>query len=74
MICSSLNLLVLMSIILRVDGLLGEITGTVYGGQVTGIDLTKKVSAAELVQPDTGLLHKAMVLRARVSQVPILQD
>jgi hypothetical protein len=24
-----------MSIILRVDGLLGEITGTVYGGQVS---------------------------------------
>jgi GGDEF domain-containing protein len=38
MICSSLNLLVLMSIILRVDGLLGEITGTVYGGQVMGGD------------------------------------
>jgi hypothetical protein len=26
-----------MSIILRVDGLLGEITGTVYGGQVIHI-------------------------------------
>ena len=34
MICSSLNLLVLMSIILRVDGLLGKMAGTVYGGQV----------------------------------------
>jgi hypothetical protein len=35
MICSSLNLLVLMSIILRVDGLLGNLAGTVYGGQVS---------------------------------------
>lgn len=34
-ICSSLDLLVLISIILRVDGLLGKIDGTVYGGQVT---------------------------------------
>jgi hypothetical protein len=34
MICSSLNLLVLMPIILRVDGLLGKITGTAYGAQV----------------------------------------
>ena len=34
MICSSLYLLVLMSIILQVDGLLGKMTGTVYGGQV----------------------------------------
>ena len=34
MICFSLNLLVLMSIILRVDGLFGEMTGTVYGEQV----------------------------------------
>ena len=35
MICSSLYLLVLMSIIFRVDGLLGKITGTAYGEQVT---------------------------------------
>jgi hypothetical protein len=35
MICSSLYLLVLMSITLRVDGLLGKITGAVYGEQVT---------------------------------------
>jgi hypothetical protein len=34
LICSSLNLLVLMSIILQVDGLLGKMTGTVYGGQI----------------------------------------
>ena len=32
MICSLLYLLVLMSIIPEVDGLLGKITGTVYGG------------------------------------------
>jgi hypothetical protein len=31
-ICSSLYLLVLISIILRVDGLLGKMTDTVYGG------------------------------------------
>ena len=36
MICSSLCLLVLMSIILRVDGLLGKMTGTAYGEQVSG--------------------------------------
>jgi hypothetical protein len=34
MICSSLNLLVLMSIILQVDGLLGKMAGPVYGGQL----------------------------------------
>ena len=33
MICSSLNFLVLMSIILRVAGLLEKITGTVYEGR-----------------------------------------
>ena len=32
MICSSLYLLVLMSIILEVDGLLGKMTDTVYEG------------------------------------------
>ena len=41
MICSSLYLLVLISIILQVDGLLGNMTGTVYGGQVTLESLTK---------------------------------
>jgi hypothetical protein len=40
MICSSLNLLVLMSIILQVDGLLGKMTGTVYGGQVSVVMTT----------------------------------
>lgn len=39
MICSSLYLLVLMSIILRVDGLLGKMTGTVYGGQVSSASI-----------------------------------
>ena len=37
MICSSLYLLVFMSIILRIDGLLGKMTGTVYGEQVNKI-------------------------------------
>ena len=37
MICSSLYLLVLISIILQVDGLLGNMTGTVYGGQVSPV-------------------------------------
>jgi hypothetical protein len=31
-----------MSIILRVDGLLGKMTGTVYRGQVTGAALLRK--------------------------------
>lgn len=39
-----------------------------------GIERTKKVEAVTLVQPDTGLLHKAVVLAARGSQVPILRD
>lgn len=38
-----------------------------------GIDRTRKVSTAQLVQPGSGLLHKAVVLAARGSQVPILQ-
>ena len=42
MICSSRYLLVLMSIILEVDGLLGKMTGTVYGGQVTDTSRTAK--------------------------------
>jgi len=39
-----------------------------------GMDRTKKVDAVELVQAGTGLLHKAVVLAARGSQVPILRD
>ena len=35
MICSSLYLLVLMSIILRIDGLLGKMKATAYGEQVS---------------------------------------
>ena len=38
MICSSLNLLFLMTIILRIDGLLGKITGTVYEEQANAGD------------------------------------
>ena len=34
MIFAALNLLILIFIILRVDGLLGKINGTVYGGQL----------------------------------------
>lgn len=39
-----------------------------------GIDRTKKLEAVALMQPGTGLLHKAVVLAARGSQVPILRD
>jgi RES domain-containing protein len=39
-----------------------------------GIDRTKKVAAVDLVQAGTGLLHKAVVLAVRGSQVPILRD
>ena len=39
-----------------------------------GIERTRKVEAVTLVQPDTGLLHKAVILAARGSQVPILRD
>jgi RES domain len=39
-----------------------------------GIERTKKLEAAALVQPGTGLLHKAVVLAARGSQVPILHE
>jgi len=38
-----------------------------------GIDRTKKLDEAALVQPGTGLLHKAVILAARGSQVPILR-
>ncbi|MBC7919291.1 MAG: RES family NAD+ phosphorylase [Rhodoferax sp.] len=41
---------------------------------IAGVERTKKVDAVELVQPGTGLLHKAVVAAARGSQVPILRD
>ena len=41
MICSSLYLLVLMSIILQCDGLLGNTAGTVYGEPVKASDTLK---------------------------------
>ena len=49
MICSSLYLLVLMSIILHSYGLFGKIAGTGYEGQVT---LALRAPAAELVVVD----------------------
>ncbi len=39
-----------------------------------GMERTKKVAAVDLVQTGTGLLHKAVVLAARGSQVPILRE
>ena len=39
-----------------------------------GIERTKKVERVVLVQPETGLLHTAVVAAARGSQVPILPD
>ena len=39
-----------------------------------GIERTKKLETAALVQPGTGLLHRAVVLAVRGSQVPILQE
>jgi hypothetical protein len=39
-----------------------------------GIDRTKKVTAVDLVQAGTGLLHTAVVLSARGSQVPIMRE
>lgn len=39
-----------------------------------GIDRTKKMAAVDLVQAGTDLLHKAVVLAARGSQVPILRE
>lgn len=39
-----------------------------------GIERTRKVEAIALVQPGIGLLHKAVALAARGSQVPILRD
>ena len=39
-----------------------------------GMDRTKKLEVTALVQLANGLLHKAVVLAARGSQVPILRD
>ena len=39
-----------------------------------GVNRTKKVTAVPLAQPGTGLLHKAVILAARGSQVPILRE
>jgi len=39
-----------------------------------GIDRTKRVSGEALVQAGTGLLHRAVVLATRGSQVPILPE
>jgi hypothetical protein len=38
----------------------------------SGIDRTRKLEAVALVQPGTGLLHRAVVVAARGSQVPIV--
>ena len=48
MICSSLYLLVLMSIILRVDGLLGNMNGTVYGEQVMPASKNRSASSCQI--------------------------
>nr|WP_315489345.1 RES family NAD+ phosphorylase [uncultured Rhodoferax sp.] len=39
-----------------------------------GIERTKKVAALDLVQAGTGLLHKAVLLAERGSQVPLLRE
>ena len=39
-----------------------------------GIDRTRKLEAVALVQPGTGLLHRAVVVAARGSQVPIVRE
>ena len=39
-----------------------------------GMEQTKKLGMASLIQPGTGLLHTAVVAAARGSQVPILPD
>lgn len=39
-----------------------------------GLERTKKLESVALVQPGSGLLHKAVVLAARGSQVPILRE
>ena len=57
MICSSLYLLVLMSVILRVDGLLGIYSGTAGWGQVK--DLNRKAGAHE---PLPSLVQQAYTL------------
>lgn len=40
----------------------------------TGIERTRKLEAVALVQPGTGLLHRAVVVTARGSQVPIVRE
>ena len=40
----------------------------------SGIDRTRKLDAVALVQPGTGLLHRAVVVTARGSQVPIVRE
>lgn len=40
----------------------------------TGIERTRKLEAVALVQPGTGLLHRAVVVAARGSQVPIVRE
>lgn len=39
-----------------------------------GIDRPRKLDAVALVQPATGLLHRAVVVAARGSQVPIVRE
>lgn len=41
---------------------------------MAGMERTRKLTAEALVQPGTGLLHKAVVLAARGSQVPVVKD
>ena len=60
-VCSSLYLLVLMSIILRSDGLLGKITGTVYGEQVTGRNLRMILAKLRLLCARFGLKLPALL-------------
>jgi len=48
MICPSLNLIVLISIIHRVDGLLGKITGRVYKGRSLALDFSVALKASQL--------------------------
>ena len=61
---ASLNLLVLLSIILRVDGLLGNMTGTVYGGQVSATrarpsEMLAICAAPRFAGPDPAVLGAA---------------
>jgi RES domain-containing protein len=41
---------------------------------LSGVARIKKVAATELLQPGTGLMHTALVMAARGSQIPILKD